>query len=205
MAEGFEAAASEAELLADGDGVALVRALRRAPFDSVAFGRLAAAAAGVLVGLSGDACAVAFVVVDRDPESACFVLFCWGELSAVLVGSGLCDVEDLMTGGATPGFRWPEGPCQAQPTDPFLGTVKVSTESWEYTQLPFSPFDHHRAQYWLPRRLQFAFAGLPFTLQTEPSGFRVIENPVAPKTAAAFLDPVSLSQAVAIPPPAPSL
>ena len=54
----------------------------------------------------------------------------------VLVGFGLGVFVGVGLGvvglpGATPGWRLPEGPCQAHATDPFLGTVSVSTPCWE--------------------------------------------------------------------------
>ena len=54
----------------------------------------------------------------------------------VLVGFGLGVLVGVGLGvvafpGATPGWRLPDGPCQAHATDPFLGMVSVSTPCWE--------------------------------------------------------------------------
>ena len=51
-------------------------------------------------------------------------------LVGVLVGVGV-GVAALITGGAAPGFRCPEPPCQAHATEPFFGTLSVSTPCWE--------------------------------------------------------------------------
>jgi hypothetical protein len=157
-----------------------------------------------------DALADAFVVPDGGAVPATAAPF---PGLAALVGLGCATGFELAlgvgaawtTGAATPGWRLPEAPCHAHATEPFLGISSPSTPDWEYTHLPDVPLDHHRPQYWFPRRPHGAPAGLPLTWHTEPSGLRFTVTPTLAKTFAALVAEVVASHDDWVPPPAPSL